>query len=83
MRISWQPVEGADSYQVYRAAAEDGEYQPIGSTGSTSFLDQASESHPLAMGTVYWYRVRACNDWGCSPLSQSRDSGCRAPCPPP
>ena len=70
VRISWEQVKGAEFYRVFRAMAEEGKYELIGSTDLTSFLDQASESRPLAMGTVYWYRVRACNAAGCSELSE-------------
>ena len=70
VRITWQPVEGADLYQVYRATAEDGEYQPIGDTDSTTYYDEPREDHPLLLGTLYWYRVQACNAAGCSELSQ-------------
>jgi len=70
VRITWQPVEGADFYQVYRATAEDGEYQPIGDTDSTTYYDEPREDHPLLLGTLYWYRVQACNAAGCSELSQ-------------
>lgn len=70
VRISWEQVKGAEFYRVFRAMAEEGEYELIGSTDSTSFLDQASESRPLAMGTLYWYRVRACNAAGCSEPSE-------------
>ncbi len=70
VRITWQPVEGADLYQLYRATAEDGEYQPIGDTDSTTYYDERREDHPVLLGTLYWYRVQACNDVGCSELSQ-------------
>ncbi|MCD5409039.1 hypothetical protein LR090_07510 [Candidatus Bipolaricaulota bacterium] len=67
--MSWGAVEGAESYQVYRAPAQDGEYQLIGSADSTTYYDRPSEGHPLFMGTIYWYRVQACNAAGCSDLS--------------
>ena len=67
--MSWGAVEEAESYQVYRAPAQDGEYQLIGSADSTTYYDRPSEGHPLFMGTIYWYRVQACNAAGCSDLS--------------
>jgi fibronectin type 3 domain-containing protein len=70
IRIDWQGVEGATSYRVYRAESEDGEYELIGETSGTSFLDQATPGHEVEMGTWYWYRLRACNEAGCSAASQ-------------
>jgi len=78
--VSWQAVEGATNYLVYRASSQDGPYSPIADVEETSYEDTN-----VVPGTTYWYKVRACNADACSPLS-SADSG-RAgeegPPPPP
>ena len=77
--INWDPVPGATGYQVFRDTAENGTYNTfVGETASASVEDTR-----VSAGIRYWYRVRACNGWGCSPLSPARDSGCVAPCPVP
>jgi len=76
--VSWDPVPGVTGYQVYRDTAENGTYNTfVGETASASIEDTR-----VSAGIRYWYRVRACNGWGCSPLSE-RDSGCIEPCPVP
>lgn len=77
--ISWDPVPGATEYQVYRDAAENGTYSQL--VGQSS--EPSIEDHDVSPGNRYWYRVRACNDWGCSLPSEARDSGCVEPCPVP
>jgi hypothetical protein len=63
--VSWDPVAGATSYQVYRDESSGGEFATLAYDGSdTSFTD-----YGLAMGTTYWYRIRATNDTGSSGLS--------------
>lgn len=71
VELSWQPVEGASSYEVLRADDPEGNFTPIGTSQTTSFLDQPAEGHPLLPGVLYWYRVRACNQAGCSQLSDT------------
>jgi len=76
IQVDWFPVPGASSYQVFRAAAREGDYNLVGTTTESSYLD-----YTALPGQRYWYRVRACNQWGCS-LPSEPDRGCRAPCPP-
>lgn len=72
--ITWSPSENTDDYQIYRNISND-------STGAT----QLANSHPSSSyddtsaipGTMYYYWVKACNDYYCSDLSTS-DSGWRA-----
>ncbi|NOX44799.1 MAG: hypothetical protein GXO72_03555 [Caldiserica bacterium] len=65
VRVTWGEVAGAAVYVVYRAPAAEGSYEEIGATSATMFDDMG-----IVPGTVYWYKVRACNDGGCSPLSR-------------
>lgn len=46
-------------FQVYRAEAEDGTYLLAGSTSKTAFNDD-----DLDVGTTYWYKVRAVDNYG-------------------
>lgn len=64
VRLTWQAVSGAASYEVYRALAEAGPYSLMGPVTSTTYDDTAVEP-----SKVYWYKVRACASAGCSALS--------------
>lgn len=69
--ITWSAARGASRYEVLRATEEDGDYVKIGEVAATRFSDTAA-----APNVLYWYRVRACNQFGCSALSPA-DSGWR------
>lgn len=63
--ISWDPVPGATSYQVFRDRFPDGTFAtPMGQVETPTFEDTTA-----AVGLTYWYRVRACHATGCSALS--------------
>ena len=53
-RVTWEAVEGAVVYQVYRATGEDGTYKLLKTTTSTTFTNTA-----FASGTTYYYQVVA------------------------
>jgi len=68
--VTWSPVSQADRYEVYRATSKDGSYSLIaGNVTSTSYDDTG-----VSPGQHYWYKVKACNDCGCSDYS-SADEG--------
>lgn len=56
--LTWQPVDGATGYEVYRSGAVDGEMIPIGGKADDSmrdypvFLDESAEP-----GKTYYYAV--------------------------
>ncbi|MBT2416928.1 cellulose 1,4-beta-cellobiosidase [Streptomyces sp. ISL-22] len=54
LRVGWSAVEGAASYQVYRAASADGAYNRLGTTSGLSYLDASAVED-----TTYYYRVTA------------------------
>jgi fibronectin type 3 domain-containing protein len=56
IQISWQPVAGAGTYNVYRGTAPGGEGAVPFASGltSTSYNDGA-----VTKGTTYYYRVSA------------------------
>ena len=57
LKISWNAVEGADFYQVYRSTSPTGKkYSLLGVYDSKTFN---SLSRSLGCGTTYYYKVRA------------------------
>ncbi|MEL7570859.1 MAG: hypothetical protein AAGU14_09920, partial [Eubacteriaceae bacterium] len=54
LKISWNEVEGATGYRVYRATSSSGTYTYLGATTSTSYT-----STGLATGKYYYYKVLA------------------------
>ena len=54
LRITWDEVEGADSYYIYRNTTPSGSYRQIGITNGTGYTDNAVET-----GTTYYYKVKA------------------------
>jgi len=57
--ISWNPVSGADRYDVYRSSTSYGTYERLGSTPNPSWTDTS-----LLTGTTYYYKVAAYNSAG-------------------
>ena len=64
--LTWQDIDGADSYNIYRFYWDDGEYDKIGSTSDTSYTDTDVEK-----GKFYWYKISAVSRDEESDLSQS------------
>lgn len=52
--VTWDPVEDALSYKVYRAASKSGSFSSIGSTGANKLTDTSAIS-----GKTYYYKVKA------------------------
>ena len=60
VKLEWNPVPGAVSYEVYRAATSDSNpYNLIAATGNTSYRDVVGFTNLLQQGTTYHYRVMA------------------------
>lgn len=76
--VTWEAVEGASGYVVYRAENEDGSFEPRAEVEETTYED--TEVLP---GVSYWYRVRACNADACGPLSQADEGKAGGPPLPP
>ena len=57
IKISWEAVEGATKYEVYRATSKDGTYSRISTTSTTSVTNTKAEE-----GKTYYYKVRAICD---------------------
>jgi fibronectin type 3 domain-containing protein len=52
--LSWDPVEGAASYKVYRSGSGDGNYAALDTSSTTSYTNSS-----LAPSTAYYYKVSA------------------------
>jgi len=63
--LRWTAVDRAERYEIVRSETQDGEYQRVGKTSTTSFSDPVDQQ-----GKWFWYKVRACNAAGCGPFSQ-------------
>lgn len=53
--LKYSKVNGATSYQIYRATKQDGTYQKIKTTKELTYKDTSTTSK-----TAYYYKVRAC-----------------------
>ena len=62
--LTWNAVEGATSYRIYRSTAKGSGYSLLGTTTATSYTNTGAKA-----GTTYYYRVKAVNDAGLSAYS--------------
>lgn len=69
VELTWQAVNEATYYDLYRADSISGTKTLIGSIFTTNFTD-----FNAVVNTIYWYWVKACNSTGCSDFSIG-DSG--------
>ena len=53
-RLTWDAVEGAVKYEIWRAASKGGTYTRMWTTASTSYTNTTAKA-----GSTYWYKVRA------------------------
>ena len=53
--LTWQAVEGAECYLVYRCDKNEGDYKKVGVSETNSYVDTG-----LAGGKEYFYKVSAC-----------------------
>ena len=66
-KLSWDTVEGASYYNIYRSNEENGEYMAI-----AKGVEEASYTdNELKENTSYYYKVQAVGDGGASKLSSS------------
>ena len=54
--LTWNAVEGATSYRIYRSTSRGSGYSLLGTTTSTSYVNTGAST-----GTTYYYRVKAVN----------------------
>ncbi len=53
-RLTWQTVDGAEAYEIYRASSKNGTYQKLATTKNTRLTNTSA----LA-GKTYYYKVKA------------------------
>lgn len=53
IKVSWNPVEGVDHYEVYRATTKSGTYKLVKETTNTSYINTGAVA-----GRTYYYKVR-------------------------
>lgn len=77
IKLTWNAVSGAKNYKIYRASEENGTYEEIKTTTSTSFTNTAPEP-----GDTYWYYVKAVSANGtASKASANVSATCKLPRP--
>ncbi|MCB0163722.1 MAG: hypothetical protein KDI79_05820 [Anaerolineae bacterium] len=69
IRVTWNTVVGATSYQVYRAGSETGTKTNLGTTTSPTYNDTTA-----SLGFIYYYFIKACDGDLCSDFG-GPDSG--------
>ena len=57
--LTWNAVDGAASYKVYRATAKNGAYSVINTTHALTYTNTGA-----VLGTTYYYKVEALNASG-------------------
>jgi hypothetical protein len=75
-RVSWTSSSGATGYSLYRNTVDNGIYNFVGNTTTTSYNDTSADP-----GTSYYYWVLAYNNYGEGELSVP-DTGFRKLSPP-
>ncbi|MCR5664990.1 MAG: peptidoglycan DD-metalloendopeptidase family protein [Oscillospiraceae bacterium] len=79
IRLSWEPVETAEGYNVYRSTSAEGPFEKLNDAPveAASYTDNRSG----AAGTIYRYKVCAVREDEEGPLSEtvSRISRCQRP----
>jgi hypothetical protein len=73
VRITWDSVAEATSYEIYRATSSGGSKSKLGEISGTSFDDTSASP-----GTTYFYWAKACNGSGCSTEYSTYNTGWRA-----
>lgn len=54
LKVSWDKVDGAETYYIYRAASKSGKYKKIASTSKRSYSDKK-----ISQNKTYYYKVKA------------------------
>ena len=57
IKVSWDAVDGAKKYEVYRATSKSGTYKKLITTTKTSLTNTSTEA-----GKTYYYKVKAIHD---------------------
>lgn len=68
VKLTWQKIESAEGYEIYRSTKANGGFQKIGKTSKNKFTDTT-----VKPGSVYYYEVTAIRTKGQSCSSQPSD----------
>ncbi len=72
LRLTWEDVDGAKSYRIYRSTRKTGNYDRIKSTSATSYTDSSAK-----VGKTYYYCVKAVYNNGGTSDTSNKVSGMR------
>ena len=76
--LTWDAVDGATSYRVYRATSQNGPCRLLGSVTTTTYVNTGAKD-----GVTYYYKVTAVNDSGESAFSNTVSGQNKAVTPKP
>ena len=74
--LTWEAVDGAEEYEIYRKVGKSGTYEPFYTAHGTSFTNGSAKA-----GTTYYYKVRAVVDGVKGSFSAVRSITCDLPQP--
>ena len=57
VKLTWDAVDGATHYEVWRSESKNGTYKKLSTTSKTSFINTSAQT-----GKTYYYKVRAIVD---------------------
>ena len=69
-KLTWAAVDGAAKYEIYRSTQQSTGFTLLGTTTSTNYVNTGA-----AVGTTYYYKVRALNVDGAAGAYSSTVSG--------
>lgn len=73
LKVTWETVDGADKYEVYRKIGSNGTYEKITTTTSTSYTHSGAKA-----GKTYYYKVKAINEDSTNATSEYSNAVSRA-----
>lgn len=76
IKLSWDEVEGAETYRIYRSTSKNGSYEKIKTTAKTGYTDNSAEA-----GKQYYYKVKAVGNGATSGSSAVVTRVCDLPRP--
>ena len=79
VRVEWDAVANASAYTLSRSETENGGYAAIYNGAETAYTDNVN----VEFDTDYYYRVQACNSFGCAESDAVSASVPAAPVAPP
>lgn len=74
--LFWDPVEGAEKYEIWRAKTKDGTYYLMSTTTGTRYVNTIAEP-----GVTYYYKVRTLSGGVYSEFSLVKEITCVCPRP--